>query len=281
MTRAQQRPVLARIHVLLARKGSMALVIRRGPSRQVCTIGWDRKTDTFTLGQWLKGRIYERRCDLSSDGKHFIYFAMNGKWHSEAKGSWTAISKTPYLKAIALWAKGDGWNGGGLFKNAQTFWLNSGHSAHEVHIPARGFHQTDEHPGPHYYGGECPGVYYLRLQRDGWKLVRADPESDRTQVTVFERTVVQGWLLRKLAYETLDHPVGKGCYFDRHVLVNRSSGLELERPGWEWADLDRDRLVWAEDGKILAGKLTKEGLTDTNELADFNGLKFEPLAAPY
>jgi cytochrome bd-type quinol oxidase subunit 2 len=30
------------------------------------------------VGQWLKGRIYERRSDLSPDGKHLIYFAMNG-----------------------------------------------------------------------------------------------------------------------------------------------------------------------------------------------------------
>ena len=71
----------ARLHVLLAGNSSQAVVIRRGPSKHVCVIGWDRSRDTFEEGQWLKGRIYERRCDLSPDGRHLIYFAMNGDEH--------------------------------------------------------------------------------------------------------------------------------------------------------------------------------------------------------
>src|SRR6185295_14189761 len=105
----------ARIHVLMARNAPIGVVIRRGPSKTVCTISWDRQMDTFRLGQCMRGRIYERRSDLSPDGKHMIYFAMNGRWHSAAKGAWTAVSKAPYLKAVALYPKGDCWNGGGLF----------------------------------------------------------------------------------------------------------------------------------------------------------------------
>lgn len=48
------------------------MVIRRGPSKSVATLLWDRKRNTFHMGQWLKGRIYERRCDLSPDGKYLI-----------------------------------------------------------------------------------------------------------------------------------------------------------------------------------------------------------------
>ena len=65
----------ARLHVILAREAPLAVVIRRGPAKQVCTVLWNRRTDEFTLGQWLKGRIYEDRCDLSPDGRYFIYFA--------------------------------------------------------------------------------------------------------------------------------------------------------------------------------------------------------------
>src|ERR1700742_4479685 len=97
----------ARIHVLLASEARVGVVIRRGPSKQVCTVLWDRKTDEVKGGQWMKGRIYERRCDISPDGKHLIYFAMNGKWGSESKGSWTAISRAPYLKALGFFPKGD------------------------------------------------------------------------------------------------------------------------------------------------------------------------------
>jgi hypothetical protein len=88
--------------VLLASHAPVGLVIRRGPSKSVATLLWDRRRDKFQLGQWFKGRIYERRSDLSPDGKYVIYFAMNGKWHSESPGSWTAISRVPYLKAVAF-----------------------------------------------------------------------------------------------------------------------------------------------------------------------------------
>ena len=71
----QTEKVPARLHAILARRGSYAVVFRRGPSDKVAVIGWDRSSDTFTLGQWLRGRIYPLRCDLSPSGKHLIYFA--------------------------------------------------------------------------------------------------------------------------------------------------------------------------------------------------------------
>src|SRR5215472_15285961 len=108
------RRIPPRLHVLLASQAPIGVVFRRGPSKSVCSILWNRKTDEFELGQWLRGRIYERRADISPDGRFLIYFAMNGKWNSETKGSWTAISHAPWLKAIALFGKGDCWNGGGL-----------------------------------------------------------------------------------------------------------------------------------------------------------------------
>src|SRR5215468_8177777 len=117
----------ARLHAVLASQAPVGVVFRRGPAKSVCSVLWDRATDRFTLGQWLRGRIYERRSDISPDGKYLIYFAMNGKWESETRGSWTAISRTPYLKAIALLAKGDCWHGGGLFTGDRKYWLNDGH----------------------------------------------------------------------------------------------------------------------------------------------------------
>lgn len=102
------------IHILLAQQVPIGLVIRRGTSKQVATILWDRRIDQFQLGQWLKGRICELRCDLSPDSKYFIYFAMNGKWRSESRGSWTAISREPYLKALVFVPWGGTYGGGGL-----------------------------------------------------------------------------------------------------------------------------------------------------------------------
>ena len=57
-------------HTILPRKGNKAVVFRRGPSSCVAVIGWDLGKDTFMVGQWLRGRIYPFRCDLSPDGKY-------------------------------------------------------------------------------------------------------------------------------------------------------------------------------------------------------------------
>jgi hypothetical protein len=59
----------ARLHAILARQAPLAVVIRRRPAKQVCTLLWNRRTGEFTLGQWLRGHIYEDRSDLSLDGR--------------------------------------------------------------------------------------------------------------------------------------------------------------------------------------------------------------------
>ena len=274
------RRMPARLHVLLAREAPIGLVIRRGPSKQVCTVLWNRRNDTFEIGQWLKGRIYERRSDLSPNGKHFIYFAMNGRWQSEAKGSWTAISRTPYLKAIALFPKGDCWNGGGLFTANQRYWLNDG-CVHDQMTTTREVVRDARFRLTENYGGECPGVYYPKLMRDGWELGRTEELGKCNRVTIFEKPLVRGWTLRKLAHAEGNPDPGKGCYWDEHELVNAKSGQTVSCPGWEWADLDGKRLVWASEGKLFAARLTVSGLINEHELYDFNEMKFEPLEAPY
>ncbi len=271
----------ARIHVLLARNASTGVVIRRGPSKRVCTIGWHRRTDEFKVGQWLKGRIYERRSDLSPDGKYLIYFAMNGAWKSETQGSWTAISRAPYLKAVGLWAKGDCWHGGGLFTADDSYWINSGpYPYREIRTPDW-LCRVGDYPGQGDYGSECRGVYYLRLQRDGWTLVAQCRVAKRDTIDVFEKPIDATWTLRKLARVNADDRAGNGGYFDEHELVNRNTGAATDCRSWEWADLDGTRLVWSDVGKLYAGRVTEDGLGQTTLLCDFNPMEFEPLTAPY
>ncbi len=147
--KSSHRLITARLHMILAREARSAVIFRRGPSRHTAVIGWDQTTDKFQLGQWLYGRIYERRCDLSPDGKYLIYFAMNGQWQSEVKGSWTAISRTPFLKALTLFAKGDCWNGGGLFFSSREYWLNETYGyEHELQTNNSTFMRRAEAPWP-------------------------------------------------------------------------------------------------------------------------------------
>jgi hypothetical protein len=274
------REFSARLHVLLASKAPTAVVIRRGPSKSVCTILWNREADTFRLGQWLRGRIFERRSDISPDGNHLIYFAFNGRWKSKVGGSWTAISRAPFLKAVSLFAKGDAWHGGGLFTSKSRFWLNNGRGHRSVEESSEVV--RDEHFAPvKDYGGECPGVYYVKLQRDGWLHV-----ADRTMrkwhvVSVFEKPARAGWLLRKLAHAQVGSAPGKGCYWDEHELEHKESNTHVLLPEWEWADIDRTRIVWAKNGQLWAGQLLKTGLCNEKLVHDFNHMKFEPIKAPY
>lgn len=270
----------ARVHPIFARDARTAIIFRRGPSKSVCTVLWDRDKDEFALGQWLRGRIYERRSDISPDGKYLIYFAMNGKWDSETKGAWTAISRTPWLKAITLMPKGDCWNGGGLFTENRKYWLNDGFG-HEC-LQSSSEVQRDEAFQSESYGGECPGVYYVRLQRDGWNLTARPVKGKRHLHLTFEKSLPKRWLLKKIANEQLNAPKGKGVYWDEHELENEKSGERLARPDWEWAELDDKTLVYAEKGCLYRCPIkSEEALGESTLLCDFNPMKFEPIAAPY
>lgn len=279
---AQPKPPLeggtfpARLHVLLAREAKVGLVIRRGPSKSVSTVLWNRERDTFKLGQWLRGRIYERRCDLSPHGKHFIYFAMNGRWQSETKGSWTAISCVPYLKAISLFAKGDCWHGGGLFLSDKEFWLNDG-NGHAALKAARDLRRNSNWHPAEYFGGECLTVYYNRLQRDGWVMGKDEYQG----ATLFEKKLPKAWLLRKLAFAEIGAPPGRGCYWDAHELRHESTNTVFAFPEWEWADFLDGRLVWAAEGRLHTARLGRGKLFGEKLLHDFNDMKFERIVAPY
>ena len=257
------------------------MVLRRGPSKQVCSILWNRETGKFTLGQWLRGKIYERRSDISPDGKHLIYFAMNGRWKSETRGSWTAISRAPWLKAITLYGKGDCWNGGGLFTSNTSYWLNELHFASHFVIREERKLQRDLCYRPGQYGNECTGVYYVRLQRDGWTLADSIDAGGWTRTKVFEKRLPHGWILRKWAREDIDHPVGSGCYWDEHELEDPKRRLIQPHPEWEWVDFDGDWLVWAEKGCLWRATIGRESVERAKMLQDFNDMKFEQRIAPY
>lgn len=269
-----------RIHVLLASDSPIALVFRRGPSKSVATLLWDRSRDEFRLGQWLKGRIYERRSDLSPDGKYAIYFAMNGRWNSDSRGSWTAISRVPYLKAIAFFPKGDCWHGGGLWTSKNTYWLNDGYG-HTIANDTTSVRRDRNHQPCESYGGECLGVYYHRLLRDGWTLSKRLNVARLSDKDIFEKSIGKGWTLRKIAHAEIGAPAGKGCYWDEHELIGPAEKQIIHCPDWEWAELDRKRLVWAANGKLFAASVSKHGLVDEVELKDFNEMKFEAIEAPY
>jgi hypothetical protein len=157
------------LYFIVARARPVAVVFRLGPSRQVEVLTWDLRSDELLAGQWLKGRIYERRCDLSPSGRLLVYFAAK---YETGMRTWTAISRPPWLTALALWPKGDAWGGGGLFDGEGSLRLNhrpGEASRDERFAMARSFKVKPL--GDHAGQGEDDPIHRMRLERDGWTFV--------------------------------------------------------------------------------------------------------------
>jgi hypothetical protein len=274
----------ARLHVLLAREAPLAVVIRRGPAQRVGVFGWNRDTGEISPGQWLAGRIYERRCDLSPDGRHLIYFAMNGKWQDPvSKGSWTAISRAPWLKAVTFYPWGDCWGGGGLFLDDRRYWLNGGGGPGTTGWESPGLERDPDFRPEGYGNNECLGVYFPRLMRDGWERPGYDPASPwvKPQETIeFRKPLAGGWVLRKAAHAGAAPP-GRAIYWDTHRLEG-PTGEAIDRPDWDWADRDGDGLLYAEAGGLWRQWIGGDGALAAPELVhDFDAERYAEREAPY
>jgi hypothetical protein len=206
---------------------------------------WDRERDNFEPGPWFKGRIYPDRSDLSPDGRHLLYFAMGGVAWAIPKtgGTWTAISCVPSLMAVALWGQGDTWGGGGMFTSNRSFWLEADRNTFKIGDTS-GLRRDSKRPA------------VSRMKRDGWEL-----KSKLDHGETFEKALPGGWILRKVAR----YPKP-----DKYELQNLEGECLLDLSGWEWADWDRRRVVWAEKGCIKAAKLGRERLNRVRILCDFN-----------
>jgi len=132
----------------MARKAKVAAVIRRGPSKWVQISASDTLRDTFVHGAWFKGRIYEEKCALSPDGVLFLYFAHKNKLlNTSYTDSFTAVSRLPWLHALALWPSGTTYGGGGYFVGDREVVVSKLTPIHPDH-PGRGLRLDSQRPRP-------------------------------------------------------------------------------------------------------------------------------------
>lgn len=276
----------------MARSAPRAVIFRRGPSKQVLLLSWNTTTDAIEAGQWLKGRIYERRCDLSPDGQLLLYFAAS--WR-QPYFSWSAVSRPPYLTALALWPKGDGWGGGGHFQRRNEIALN--HRETEMDL-AEGFRlpkrlRVQPFGGRSGWGEDNP-VWSRRLERDGWILVSGGRVAKRNQDAKVwieldppivwekphplapERYVLQmtirGIHERDGPWYLTEHEVSSGDAESRRV--GRS----------DWADWSRSGdLLFAKQGSLYRlgyARGVLAPLSEAREIVNLTSLKFANREAP-
>ena len=281
-----------RLYALLAREAPFAIVFRRGPSKSVLLIGWNTTTDTFQQGQWLKGRIYERRCDLSPTGHLLVYFAAN---HRKPYYSWTALSRPPFLTALAMWPKGDAWGGGGHFLSRTRLALN--HRSGELKR-ADGFSIPKwlklEQFGNRSGWGEDDPIDSARLKRDGWELVEYPTKTKddfgakvgvEFSPPIRWRKPNPKWPKRyslEMSIVGMNEKDGPSYLIEHSVRRDLEGTDNIGRSDWaEWSH--SGDLLFAMDGCIYRAPC-KDGnlvtLEDAAQIADFSNLRFEPVQAP-
>ena len=238
---------------------------------------WDRVGNGFTPGQGFRGRVYERRCDLSPDGRRFVYFAARHGPRRDPDGigeAWTAISRPPNFTALALWTNLSIWYGGGVFKAERTVLLDVTCSL-EPHLIF---------PVKRLKVGHCPAKsapWEQRLLNGGWRLVERgfDPRTERRigLREIWKKPHSRELMTLHRQIEESEFHSPDGPY--RETIWLEAADNLLPLADARWADCDRNRLVFTRAGALWQATVEHGALTE-NQLFDFNSLRPREITAP-
>jgi hypothetical protein len=286
MKEARPRSSSTRLYVILARKASLGVIFRRGPTKQVALISWDTDRHEFRLGQWLKGRIYERRCDLAPSGQKLIYFAAKFR---DPHYTWSAVSRPPFLTALLMWPKGDAWGGGGLFADERTIALN--HDARTMKL-GEDFRLPKTIKVEQFSGGgrgEDNPIAAARLRRDGWVCISAGGREKESRtgpmwIEFLDREIwtrTRGdWTIEMVlvGINEMDGP----WYVTEHRLLDAKRNVALDLGRSDWADWSRSgELLFARQGRLYRVPIDRRtGPGAAEELIDLRSLRFTSVEPP-
>jgi len=276
-----------RIFGVIARAAPRVVLIRRGPTKHVLLLTWDTSKHEFHSGQWFKGRIYEERCDLSPKGDKLIYLAASHKGELQ---SWTAVSRPPFLTALALWPNMGTWGGGGLFESDRVIAINSCYPAVTPRSGVRIPKDVRVVPIARWAGrGEDDPIRALRMKRDGWEL------ADAGETKVYRTTKPYSWEFERperwrkrrgnliLERRLLGiHEINGPWYAREHYLLDGQENILLALGRSDWADWSQSgELLFAREGRVhrvVIGAGGAPGKPD--ELIDLGALRFEEVPPP-
>lgn len=97
-------------------------VLRRGPSDWSHVGRWDVARGTYAPGAWIRANLYPQRCDLSPDGRWLCYFTLKGTARWDVGDTYVAISRLPWLTALAAWSTCGTWTRGAHFVDDRSVW---------------------------------------------------------------------------------------------------------------------------------------------------------------
>jgi hypothetical protein len=238
---------MPRLFGIPALDAPVVAVLRRGPSDWMSVGRWDVSSMSYEQGSWLRGTIYPQRCDLSPDGRWLCYFALKGSARWSLGATYIAISKLPWLSALAGWGTCGTWTRGLHFERDPSVWRVSDPDEGEL-APLRGrvglavtapaSFAVERRRGWHEVDGTAP-----RTPTDMWderraaylRLAKAQPGNDRVRLEVTGQYAAFRSAARSRAVS---------------YRVVGSSG-ETPLADVQWAD-------WAADGRLLIATNTGE-----------------------
>lgn len=95
-----------RLFGIVASRAPVVAIIRRGPSEWAHLGKLTLDPTTYQSGSWFHGRIFPQKCDLSPDGRWFAYSAHKHGTDWAAGEIYEAVSRLPWLHALAAWEAG-------------------------------------------------------------------------------------------------------------------------------------------------------------------------------
>lgn len=233
-------------------------MLRRGPSAWSHLGRWDLARRVYEPGAWIRGNLYPQRCDLSPDGRWFCYFTLKGSARWKAGQTYVAISRLPWLTALAAWGTCGTWTRGLHFVDDRRVWPvgepdegDVGPCRRKFGIaftkPAafaverrRGWTETPDSPA------RAAGDMWDEVRGDALRMQKARPRSNGgTWLTVQGpfaafRESLPGWP-KPIRYDIVDEGVAR----------------RLEDV--QWAD-------WSPDGRLLVA--TTDGKLQIRDCAD-------------
>lgn len=262
-----------RVFCIPATEAPVAAVLRRGPSDWVHVGAWHTATGEFEPGAWFRGVIYPQKCDLSPDGRWLVYSAMKVGSDWPAGDIYEAISRLPWLTALAAW------NSGTTYTRGMHFVEDPAQS--DAGDPDVG----DIGPLLQRYGlrGTLPGQYAVESRR-GWVESADSPPSregewwDESRRAIVVRAQPDGPNVlhvegRYAAFRTGEPHLDPPLYW-----LDRGDEIEILE-GVQWAD-------WDTEGRLLVatgdGRLAVRSPDDASQepIVDLSSMEADPQPAP-
>ena len=239
-----------RLFGIPATRSPIVAILRRGPSEWSQVSRWDPEAGTFERGSWIHANLYPQRCDLSPDGRWFSYFTLRQTSTWAAGPTYIAISRLPWLTALAAWGTCGTWTSGLHFVERRRTW--------EVGPPAEG----DIEPLRTRFGFGLeltrPPVFAVERRR-GWTETADSPPYDAE---------LDLWDIRRVPRLTMQKPQTGGDPSMRLTVAGWYAAYRSGQPSWsevryaietddgrrpldsvQWADWDRS-------GRLLVATTT-------------------------